>query len=93
MRNGQGGAIILSMAPPKGTSAAVALPQALQPLAEQLVRLPPDDREKVIVAARAGANDAKPRLRTVSPEHMRAAFGIVSLGGNAVDDVNALYDG
>lgn len=80
------------MAPPKGPSVAAALPNALQPLADELAKLPPEDREKVIVAARAAANDTKARLRTVSPEHMRAAFGIVSLGGNAVDDVNALYD-
>jgi len=77
---------------PKSSSAAEALPEALKPLAEQLAKLPVEERERVIAVARAGAN-RNPKLKTVSPAHLRGAFGVVKLGGNAVDDVNALYDG
>jgi hypothetical protein len=73
----------------KDVSTAVALTEALRPLAAQLAKLPSEEREQVIAAARANANGAKPRLRTVSAQHLRAAFGAVKLGGNAVDDVNA----
>ena len=77
---------------PKGSPAAEALPEALKPLAEQLAKRPEEKREQVIAVARAGA-ERTPKLKTVSPAHLRGAFGVVKLGGNAVDDVNALYDG
>ncbi len=76
---------------PRGSSTE-ALSDALKPLAEQLAKLPAEERERVIAVARAGA-DTKPKLKTVSPERIRASFAVVRLGGNAVDDVNALYNG
>jgi hypothetical protein len=45
--------MILRMAPPKASSPAASLPEALRPLAAELARLPLEDRERVISAARA----------------------------------------
>ena len=76
-----------AMAQPK-----LSLPDALKPLVDGLAALPPEDRERVIVAARDAAG-RKARVRRVPWEHLRRARGIVRLGGDAVEDCNALYDG
>ncbi len=67
------------------------IPDHLLPLVEKLRALNTDDLELVIRAAKARAKE--PELRTVSWESFQEAKGIVSLGGNADDDCNALYDG
>jgi hypothetical protein len=68
------------------------VPEALQGLVRQLAELPQGARETVIEAARHAANQPLAKLPTVSWESLRAAKGIVSLGGNALADSEALYD-
>jgi hypothetical protein len=80
------------MTPPKATSPAASLPEALRPLAAQLANLPRDARERVISAARA-ANTTRHGYPTISWSSLMSAKGVVSLGGNAVEDTDALYDG
>lgn len=76
------------MSPPK----AASLPDALRPLAAELAKLPQKDREMVISAARA-ANTTRHAYPTMSWSSLKSARGIVSFGGNAVEDCDALYDG
>jgi hypothetical protein len=80
------------MPPPKATSPAAPLPEALRPLAAELAKLPEQDREMVISAARA-ANTTRHRYPTMSWASLMSAKGIVRFGGNAVEDCDALYDG
>ncbi len=68
------------------------VPEALHGLVRQLAELPAGARETVIEAARRAANEPKGKLPTVSWQSLRAAKGIVRLGGNALDDAEALYD-
>jgi hypothetical protein len=68
------------------------VPDDLQTLVRRLADLPPEARETVIEAARRAANQQKPKLPTVSWESLRAAKGIVALGGSALEDSEALYD-
>jgi hypothetical protein len=80
------------MAPPsRSSSAAPEVPEQLQPLVKQLVELSEVDRQLVIRAANSQAEPRK--LRTMSWETLDRARGIVSLGGDAVEDCKALYDG
>jgi len=80
------------MAPPsRSSSAAPVVPEQLQPLVEQLAALNEGDRRLVIQAANSQAEPRK--LRTMSWETLDRARGIVSLGGDAVEDCKALYDG
>jgi hypothetical protein len=56
-----------------------------------LTALSESDRDLVIEAVRA---QAKPRKhRTMSWQTLERAKGIVSVGGDAVEDCKALYDG
>ena len=77
--------------PPKSSSAAPVVPEQLEPLVEQLAELNEGDRELVIRAAklRGLPND----LPTMPWEKFEKVKGIVSLGGDAVEDCRALYDG
>ena len=68
------------------------VPEDLRGLVRQLAELPAGARETVIEAARLAAIQPKGKLPTVSWESLRAAKGIVSLGGNALEDSEALYD-
>ena len=83
--------MIQTMAPPRSTSAAPAVPEQLQPLVTQLAALNEGDRDLVIRAANSQAEPRK--LRTMSWETLDRARGIVSLGDDAVEDCKALYDG
>jgi hypothetical protein len=83
--------MIQTMAPPRSISAAPAVPEQLQPLVTQLAALNEGDRDLVIRAANSQAEPRK--LRTMSWETLDRARGIVSLGGDAVEDCKALYDG
>src|SRR5258708_3884920 len=80
------------MAPSKAASPGVSLPEALRPLAAELAKLPEQDREMVISAARA-ANTTRHVYRTMSWRSLMSAKGVVTFGGNAVDHRDALYDG
>ena len=73
-------------------SAGNAVPESLRPLVEQLAALSSEQRTLVLHEAEKAANDAKVRLRPISWESLKAARGAVNLGGNAVEDCNALYD-
>lgn len=64
---------------------------SLQPLVEQLAALHAADRERVVRAARSLAGEA--RRHPVKWSNLRDACGVVRLGGDAVDDTQALYDG
>lgn len=67
------------------------VPPSFQPLVEQLAALGESDRERIIGAARAVARGrGRPTIRR---DHLREACGIVSWGGDAVEDTRALYDG
>jgi len=81
---------MLAMTPPKVTT-ALELPERLEPLAQQLAELDPSDRELIIRAVQTSSPRRK--LRGVSWEQLEKLKGIVSLGGNAVEDCKALYDG
>jgi hypothetical protein len=58
-------------------------------LVQALARLSEDERRRVIADAQREAG----RRATLDWKSMRAARGIVSLGGNAVADCDTLYDG
>ena len=80
------------MKPAKATSHPLSLPDALRPLAAELAKLTERDRELVIAAARAANTTRRPH-RTISWASLMSAKGVVSFGGNAVEDCDALYDG
>lgn len=83
--------MIQTMAAPRSSSVAPAVPDQLRPLVRQLAALNEGDRDLVIRAAKLEGlpND----LPTLPWEEFDAAKGIVSLGGNADEDCKALYDG
>jgi hypothetical protein len=62
----------------------------LEPLVRELAALPPAVRRSVFSAAEQAAEQAKP---IVTWDEFDRARGVVSLGGNAVDDCDNLYDG
>jgi hypothetical protein len=66
------------------------VPSELRSLVDQLATLHAADRERIVRAARRAARE---RRRTVSWTHLRNARGIAHLGGDAVKDTEALYDG
>lgn len=76
----------------KGSGHPSTLPESLRPLAERLAALSDADRRLVIDAVQATTRPSVV-LRPVPWEVVDRARGIVKLGGNAVDDCNALYDG
>ena len=77
------------MASPK-SSTATQLPERLEPLARQLAELDPSDRDLVIRYVRTLSPPRK--LRGVPWEHLKKLEGVVSIGGNAVEECKALYD-
>jgi hypothetical protein len=80
------------MKPAKSIPQPMPLPDALRPLAAELAKLSEQERELVISAARA-ANTTGRRHATISWASLMSAKGVVSFGGNAVEDCDALYDG
>lgn len=66
------------------------VPNELRSLVEQLAALRAADRERIVRAARRASRE---RRRTISWSHLRDARGIAQLGGDAVKDTEALYDG
>ena len=68
------------------------LPDALRPLATELAKLSEQERELVISAARAANTTRRPHP-TISWASLMSAKGVVSFGGDAVEDCDALYDG
>jgi hypothetical protein len=79
------------MVSPAATSPAAALPDALRPLAKELAKLPEGEREMVIRAARS--ENARRVYPTMSWTSLMSSAGIVSFGGNAIEDSDALFDG
>jgi hypothetical protein len=79
------------MAQPKPTGVP-DVPQELWALVRELAELPSGARETVIEAARHQAGEKTP-IPTVSWESLRSLKGVVSFGGNALEDSEALYDG
>lgn len=63
------------------------VPEHLLPLVQQLLALSEADRESVIAAAQR-----ERELPTLPWEEFEKVKGIVSLGGDAVEDCEALYD-
>jgi hypothetical protein len=82
--------MLMPVAPPKAASAP-QLPERLAPLARQLAELDPTDRDLLIRAVQTESPHRK--LHGASWERLKELKGIVSLGGNAVEDCKALYDG
>ncbi len=66
------------------------VPVAHRPLVDQLATLHAADRERIVRAARKASRE---RRHTVSWTHLRDARGIAHIGGDAVKDTQALYDG
>ena len=64
------------------------VPEHLLPLFQQLLALSETDRRLVIAAI-----EQERELPAMSWETLDRARGIVSLGGDAVEDCKALYDG
>jgi hypothetical protein len=72
------------------------VPNELRSLADQLATLSAADRERTVRLARRMAHlfvSTRERRRAVSWSHLRDARGIAQLGGDAVKDTEALYDG
>lgn len=67
------------------------VPEHLLPLVQELRALSPADRDLVIQAAEALAKQHD--LPTMPWEEFEKSKGVVSLGGDAVEDCKALYDG
>lgn len=80
-----------SMAQPKPTPDSVVVPEALKPLVEQLARLNQEDRHLVVEAAERSVPHR--RFRGLSLEELQRLTGVVAIGGNALEDCDALYDG
>ena len=59
-------------------------------LVEAFRRLPPRQRVRLLEVLRALC---EPELRTVPAGRLHALTGIVSLGGDALADTEAIYDG
>ncbi|MCG2770333.1 MAG: hypothetical protein ABIK79_06165 [Chloroflexota bacterium] len=59
-------------------------------LVEAFRRLPPQRRAELLDKLRALR---EPELRTVPASRLYALTGLVSLGGNALVDTEAIYDG
>lgn len=72
------------------------LSPTLKPLVDQLAALSDEERREVITAARQAARkqrDADPEAaRQRRWDWLMSMKGIVSLGGNAVEDCERLYD-
>ena len=77
------------MAQPKPTPDPLVVPDELKPLVRQLAGLEPGVRNLVVRAA----EHEQRRYPAVSWELLDAGRGVVSLGGDAVEDCRALYDG
>jgi hypothetical protein len=85
----KGGYVVhVSTSEPAGS----VVPEALRPLVKQLAALSSEQRTLVLHEAEKAANDPKSQVRSISWESLKAGRGAVNLGGNAVEDCNALYD-
>lgn len=65
------------------------LPERLRPLVDQLRRLAPADRLLVVRAANEAPLSRPP---TVPWTEVDKVMGIVNIGGNAVEDCEAIYE-
>ena len=66
----------------------------IEELAEELAALSPEDRNLVVAAAfRRGPKPAHEGQKASAWQRLHAVEGMVSLGGNALDDCAKLYDG
>ncbi len=65
------------------------VPARLEPLVRELAALPDEDRRAVLEAAEEAARSAPP---AASWETLDSLRGVVSLGGNALEDCEKLYD-
>lgn len=71
-------------------SAVIPLEVPETKLVEAFRRLPPQRRAELLDKLRALR---EPELRTVPASRLYALTGLVSLGGNALVDTEAIYDG
>ncbi|HEY5281344.1 MAG TPA: hypothetical protein VIM14_01010 [Polyangia bacterium] len=69
-------------------------PARLEELAEELAALSPEDRCRVLAAVgRRGPKAADATSTPSTWQQLRGLEGIVSLGGDAIEDCDHLYDG
>lgn len=73
------------------SAAPVQVPEQLEPLVKRLADLSDQDREIVIRAAKRRRR-TKVELKTVPWDVLWKARGVVAIGGDAVEDTNAIYD-
>ena len=69
------------------------LSAVLEALVDKLARLTPQERREVVRAVEERVSVRQPVNRPVAADYLLTASGIVSLGGDAVEDSRALYDG
>jgi hypothetical protein len=81
--------MLASMAQPKPTPEHFAVPEELQPLVQQLAGLSAEDRRLVVKAAARRAHV----FVALSAEDIQKLLGAVAIGGDALEDCDALYDG
>jgi hypothetical protein len=66
----------------------------IEELAEELAALSPEDRYRVLAAVgRRGPRAAEATTVSTAWQQLRGLEGIVSLGGDALEDCTHLYDG
>ena len=69
------------------------VPHELRDLVKQLAALRSEQRQLVVRAAEQTDPAARPRYPAMPWELIEKSIGVVSLGGDAVADCEALYDG
>ena len=69
-------------------------PARIEELAEELAALSPDERRRVLAAVgRRGPRAADTTPQPSAWQRLHGLEGIVSLGGDALEDCAGLYDG
>jgi hypothetical protein len=72
----------------------VTSPARIEKLADELAALSPEDRRRVLAAVgRRGPRAADATSTPSAWQQLRSLEGIVSLGGDAREDCDHLYDG
>lgn len=66
------------------------VPDDLRHLVDQLAALRPEQRRLVVRAAEQASNDTRARYPAMPWELIERSIGIVNLGGDAVEDCEAL---
>jgi hypothetical protein len=66
---------------------------AAKKLLDEALGLPPEDRRELAVRLMDSVRDHSEHTREARWQRLRSAAGCVHLGGHALNDTEALYDG